>query len=343
MTAEQILRCKQPGDLFSCPEKLDDEFKALSKEWHPDKNKDPQAAKVMAVINELHDIGKKMVSAGVWEAEGKKIMKLDDGKTLIINFDVEKMFELGTMYVGDANVVFLIKKEHKALVENYRLNVKSFKFASSRMKDDMKKYLPRITTELKTSDGDYVVAINKTEDVFLLESVLKYHGDRMDPRHVAWIMSGLYNNCCYLRYLGIAHNGFAVDSYFISPEFHSGLMLGGWWYTLPIGKKISCLPKDVYAVMPPSMRDKKSSPLLDLECVKLIGRTLLGDKNGTSLVKDKDIPAPLTTFLRNMSSDDALEEYKKWGQVLTDSFGKRRFVKMDLDKQGLYNKLKEKK
>lgn len=60
MTAESILKSKLPGDLFSSPDALEDEFRALAKRWHPDKPGGNQA--VMDHIMGLREEGKRQIS-----------------------------------------------------------------------------------------------------------------------------------------------------------------------------------------------------------------------------------------------------------------------------------------
>jgi hypothetical protein len=340
MTSKYILDCKLPGDLFTDPKNLEKEFRELCKKWHPDKNKDPKAADVQAKINAIHDLAEKQIAAGIWESSDRKVFSVD-GRDIVVKHMGEHRFELGTMYVCDAALVFVVKKEYQDMADHYCKFVKTFKFASKRMKDDIERYLPRAMSCFKLNDESILISIYKDDDIFLLKDVIKYYDGKIPPRHAAWILNTLYNLCCYFQHAGISHNALTVDNYFICPQHHSGVLLGGWFYSSKLGGNISYVPTSVFPVLPLKViRSKKASRKIDLECIRLIGRTMLGDKNGNRLYLDKDVPAPMAEFLRGIAGKDAIEEYKEWATVLEASFGKRRFVEMKFDTEQFYKKIK---
>jgi len=117
----------------------------------------------------------------------------------------------------------------------------------------------------------------------------------------------------------------------VSPEHHSGALLGNWWYALPTGDTIKNVPKSTFNVIPSKvLKDKIATQKIDTELIKAIGREMLGDKTGGRLAKNSKIPAALTNWVCCPGGASALEDYKKWDSVLKDSFGARRFVKLDL-------------
>jgi hypothetical protein len=65
----------------------------------------------------------------------------------------------------------------------------------------------------------------------------------------------------------------------------------------------------------------------------LIGRSITAE----------DAPNPMIDYFNEMSGDDALEEFAAWKEVLKESFGPRRFIKMDLQGGDLYDKLNQEK
>ncbi|WP_241416097.1 hypothetical protein [Clostridium beijerinckii] len=92
-----------------------------------------------------------------------------------------------------------------------------------------------------------------------------------------------------------------------------------------------------YSIMSPEMKSSKIGTfLLDLESIRLIGRILLGDKNGISFIEDSDIPKPLIDWVRGVSANNPMEEYKLWESVIKQSYGERKFVNMDIDINKLY-------
>jgi hypothetical protein len=340
LTKKTILSCKLPGDLFTSPEAMEDEYIALSKRWHPDKEGSNHA---MAQINTLRDQGLKDIDNATWQQEGKKIIPLDKGN-LVVNFLAEHPFELGTMFVCETSVIYKIKSDCTDFISNMKKTVpKKFVFNNSKMKKEVEKYLPRVIATYDAKDKDKLVIIAKTDDLFLLSDVLRYFDGKIPPKHVAWILSSIYNFACYLNFIGVAHNGLTIDSYFISPEFHSGVLIGGWWYSVEWDKSMVGVPGKIYDVLPTKIKsDKKGDCLADLEAVKLIGRELLGDKNGNKLYLDKDIPEPISNFLRLPAESNAVEEYRTWGQVLKAGFGPRRFIELKINRDEFYKQLKKK-
>jgi hypothetical protein len=330
MKSTYILKCKLPGDLFSSPEKAEEEFKELSKQWHPDKNKDPKATEVQAKLSELYTLAKKQIKDGIWESSNKKVFSLPD-KDLVVQYNIEHQFELGTMFICDTALVYVIKKEYQDLADRYCKITKSFKFTSKRMKDEIERNLPHVSMCHKLNDDSILISVDKEENVFLLKDIISYYG-KVPPKHAAWIISRAYNLACYFQHTGLSHNAFTVDNYFICPESHGGLLLGGWFYTTALGEKILYAPPSIFPILPFKVRDKRIvSRLIDLESIKLMGRTMFGDRNGTRLSLDKAIPKPMVEFLRSVSGKEAVKEYDTWTEVLKESFGPRKFIEMKIE------------
>ena len=90
--------------------------------------------------------------------------------------------------------------------------------------------------------------------------------------------------------------------------------------------------KDIFSIMSVSAKSsKKSTMLTDLESVKLLGRQLLGETNCRKLALDNSIPKPFIDFLISGSGNDSYEEFTKWDKALDASYGKRRFIKMEIN------------
>jgi hypothetical protein len=333
-----ILAITNPCILF--PNDLNEakiKFRELALEFHPDKN-DGKTNEVFAHINELYNKAIVLIESGVWEHPTQIIVAATDGRKYKINFLTKRKFELGTMYISDTVVAYFIDNHHHKLFDNAKLNIKSFKFASDRMKQEVKRYLPEIGKTFETSDGRLVMVIKKTPDLLLLRDVLTYY-KTIEPRHAAWIMSTLHNFTCYLNYIGVSSNDISLDTYFISPLYHTGALLGGWWYSVPVNKPLIAVPKRTYELMPVDVKNSKiSSNKTDLEMIRAIGREILGDVTGLKLER-MGVPKPFVNWLRLPSSGDAVKDYDIWGnKILTDSFGKRKFVEMKLTSKDLYEK-----
>ena len=81
---------------------------------------------------------------------------------------------------------------------------------------------------------------------------------------------------------------------------------------------------------------KRADIRLDLECIRAVGRAALGDPTGLGLVGRRDLPRPMADFLRLPSSGSAIEDYRTWNEVLSDSFGPRRFLELPITSSDVY-------
>lgn len=340
MTAEQILSISKCGDLF--PYGVDNvkaKYKELVKEWHPDANKNSKSADVFQKITELYNKALELLEQGTWEKTNYVLIAKDNGKKIALNYDTVFDFELGTCYVTKTKIVYVLGKDKKKYFDNAITRIKSLKYADKKMEDTLSICMPKIYQTFQSSNGEYVIVLDKTEDIYPLKSVFEYFGNKIQDRHVAWIISRLCNLTCFLKYNGIVHNGININNVFVSPQYHSILLLGGWWYTTKENEKMIGTTKDIFSIMSVTAKgSKKSSYLTDLESVKLLGRQLLGESNCRKLVLDTTIPKAFTNFLISGSSDDAYKEFNKWDKALNDSYGARRFVKMEVN--DIYKKVK---
>lgn len=343
MTAEAILNARQPGDLYSPDSaKMEEEYKSLAKKFHPDVFKHPKASDVMATINDLYDKGIAMLREDRWEASNVVRFPAKKGtSTHEIHFYTSRPFELGMMYVSDSIVCYVVEGVYRDLFSNAGKTIDSFKYGSDRMKAECERYLPKVRAKFETADNRLGMVIDKTPDLLLLKDVLAYFEGKIPDRHAAWILSSLYNLACYFDFAGLTHNAVSLDNYFISPQYHSGAMLGGWWYSVPKNNKMIGVPKDIFSIMPPSVKNKKLGSIqTDLESIRLVGRSILGDSRGTKLLDMKVAPEPFVKWLKGVSAAKAVDEYSNWAKVLEASYGKRRFVEMSLSREQLYRKIK---
>lgn len=337
MTAELILKAKFPGDIFSSDkEAIKSEYRALAKKWHPDMNESSIASEVFNKLNLLYN---KAISSTPDEIKSKSnalSLLATNGKTYRLKYKVIHKFELGEMYVADTIIAYSFQKEYKEFYENSIERIKALDYADETMKNEVLKYMPTIINNFETDDR-YFLVIKKTDDLFLLRDLLEYHGGEIPVKHVAWILSSLYNITCFFHYNKISHNALTLDNYLVSPIYHSGSITGGWWYTVEQEEKMIGVNKETFKIMPTKAKTSKMATIkTDLESIKLIGRQLLGTPSGSALITDKDIPKPISDWLRGISSSNPFEEYEKWVKVLYESFGNRKFIEMTIDKNDFY-------
>jgi len=318
LTADKILVMKKPGELFNRDD-IKREYKDYARYWHPDLPTGNNA--VMSHINDLYQLGLQQIAAGKWEGFNFLVI---GGREL--GFLTTVKFELGMMYIGHSYVAYFVEKKYNNLFDNALVNL-TFKYASDKMREEFLKFLPT-KLDIFETDEHIVLVVRKTRDLLLLKDVLEYSKGELPDRHVAWILSSLYNLACYINFSQLSHNAINLNTYFISPSLHGGALLGGWWYTVPINSKMLGVPAENFAITPPKIRDKKVGSInSDLEAIRAIGRNLLGNQ---------DAPEALQRWLKGASAETAYKEYGLWNKVLDDSYGKRSFVELHITAEMLY-------
>ncbi len=331
--AHKILASDKCGDLFSNnADKAKEEFRALVKLYHPDRNKDSIAEEVFQKINELYNKAVKMLEDGIWEESNSiRFIEKATGIGRTLNFLKECNFELGVQYISSTKMTYVLDEKNKKYYDNCLDRISKLRYDNTEMEKEFSKYFPKLVANFQTTDGKYVIVMEKTSDVFRLRDILDYYKGEMPDRHVAWIMSRLCNISCYLNHIGVSHNGISLENCFISPQYHSVLVLGGWWYCVDQDEKMIGTQKQIYDMMSPIAKTNKiGSIVTDLESIKLIGRTLLGKAK---------VPDDFNKWVNSGSSKSPSKEYEKWDKALTGAYGARKFVKMEIEEKDIYDKV----
>lgn len=309
-------------------------YQELVSKYHPDKNK--VSGDILSKINVLYDLTIKKIQDGSWEGSGNIEITSLDNKKYIFHYKKSRNLEIGKQYIADKFLAFEVDNCNNDLVENFLKITNTFKFKTNRMKEEFSKYLPSIESIIKTENKNYLI-LRKTEDLYSLRDILTYFKGILDVKHVAWILSSLYNIACYLKFNDISHQDISLDNYFISPKYHLGALLGGWWYSKKIGSKLIALPSRTINNQPSLLINKISEESTDLNLILLLGRELLGDSYGTKLRSVKSIPTPIINWLQINTNNNAIDIYRNWQElVLPKSFGKREFIEMKIDDKLIY-------
>lgn len=329
-----------PERLFAgSPDAVRRDYRLLAMRWHPDRCADPLAHAVFQHVAQLYGQAQARIGRGDWTCRTPLRLVAVDGRTYDIHYLRRHPFELGTMFVGATIAAFVVGREHADLVDNAERTLRALPYADARMHAQIAGLLPAYPFAGAFATGDaYVIVVRKRPDVLLLRDVLDHAGGRLDPRHVAWVVSALLNVCCYLHYAGLVHNALSPDTCFISPPDHTVSVLGGWWYAAAAGGRMVAAPAATIAWGPHDLPDHGRADIrTDLELVRAIGRELLGDVSGVRLARTGAAPAALIDWLRLPAPDDPIEDYRTWRtRVLPDSFGARRFVELPLTQSDIY-------
>lgn len=326
-SADEILKIKTPEILFQ--NSLDETrktYRELIKTWHPDVCKDAKGRVVFEHVKKLYDGALAKLTNGFWGHAG-----VFTHHTVSYPYLREAQFELGKCLIAQDRLFYVLNaKDYSEYMVWFGCAAAGFKYANATMEKEVKRYLP-----VHFSYEKNVLTIIKDPEMYCLRDVLNYYGGAMEPRHVAWILSTVYNLLCYFQYSKITHNDISPDTYFIKPKDHSGALLGGWWYSVKEGVPILKIPLRTFEYIPFKVRSQKiACSITDAELVLALGRELLGDIRGTNL--HKDTPKALESWLNSVAKEGAVDNYKLWQEVLTKSFGPRKFVNMSVSSSILY-------
>ena len=338
MNAEHILAIPldEPERLFKHKEILKQDYFSLLKKWHPDLNKDPQANEVLVHVKALYGRALEKIASKIWAPPGLLELIGKDGRVRKIKYRAKRSFELGDMYVGDTVITFAISRAHENLVIAGLRGIGTIRFPNEDFRRNLEQYLPKVEHYFETKDF-IIVCMRKRKDEILLSDLIKHLGDRIDPKHVAWIMSCLFNLASFLQIQKMTINGISPQTVLVSTPTHSLSILGGWWYSAEYGHTLKALPPDIYRLASRKiLLAKKATPFLDLESIRACGRAALGDVTGNSFRMRDDIPKSMAAYLTLPSSSTAVEEYATWMKILEDSFGPRKFVKLEVLPDDIY-------
>jgi hypothetical protein len=321
-----------PERLFTGVDAIEAEYRNLAKRWHPDANRSaPEAAAVFSHIGALHREADRRAKSGIWRTPGEIRFVSLAGPMFRMRYRRHRRITIGDLYAGSSNLTFSVERDHADLFENARRTLTGLRYADRKMEAEFSRYVPSVVKTFETADR-LVMVVSSTDDLVFLDDLVAHFGGALNPRHAAWVVSSLLNIVAWLGWSGRSHGAIQPDTVMVSPRYHSAVMAGGWFHSVPFGAAL--LPSPEFAVRHGRAAigpDKRATPRLDLELVRAVGRAALGDPNGTRLLNDPTIPRPMAEWLVLPSPDDAVADYRSWEGIREASFGARRFIEMDVD------------
>lgn len=346
LTAKEILAVSKdaPEKIFSGDlDAAKSEYHELSRRWHPDHNRERETTEVFQHITEIYRQAQKLIKSNKWRGAGVLELPVSGSGTSAIfsrriNYLKSVKFELGDLYIAENEVAFSVERQYADLFENAKLQFADFRFANHLMRKEIGRNLP-LQTEYFTTSERLIMVLPKTPDMILLEDLREYLGGAIDANHVGWIVNCLYNLACYFDYAGIVHQDISPKTFFVSPKFHSGMLLGGWWYAKSAGKKISALPNRTIKIAPLDViRRKEADGRTDLELIRQTARELLGAVHGICSKTNEEIPSAMRRWTNGATSGSAVTDYELWKMVLEMDFGAPRFVRLNVESNAVYGK-----
>lgn len=335
-TAILALKDKDARELFPGDEEaITSAFHGLAKHWHPDHCSAANAKEVFQRIVSLKAIALRLAGVAV---DPPKVVEFSgtDGKSFEFRYRTRHAIDVGSVITGDTTLCYVFGKDFTDIFKAEADRIAGLPFADDKMKREMGRFLP-IRKRVVEQASDTVLVLGKTEDQFLLADLISHCGGRIEPTHVAWIISGLENIACYLGWAGLSHGAIGPYTVLVSPKFHSVALVGGWGFTTKLGDRPKALPSRTLAALPRmAIPGTAADPAIDLDLIRLTARECLGDASGGRLYGDPSVPAALTNWLMMPPAKDAFADYGAWPQTLEKAFGKRRFVPWDVKSAAVY-------
>ena len=317
------------GDIFpNDAKKIPLSYKDWCKKIHPDVCADPQATDAFMRLQKFYNEATAAVCSGTWEGTNYIEFVTTNGKHLQLKYLYHCVFEIGEYYICNKHIIYVFDFSKKKYYNNYINQIKKLSFVDKPMEDMFKPLFPHDVLEYDTINDKHIIVVPKTEDVYPLRCVIEnFFNNSIPDTHLAWMMSRLMNISCYLKFSGIVCNGINIDNCFVSLEYHTILLIGGWWYATKENEKMLGTTSEIYGIMPPKVKaDKISSSITDIESVKAFGRKYLADS----------APDAFKNFVNSGTIANSMKEMEKWDKALMDSFGKRKFIKIDATAKQVY-------
>lgn len=335
MTAAQILTILPANyaRLFPDQAGLRKAYAALLKTWHPDHNTDPKAAEVTNHLIVLYEAACKARDTGTW-AEPNSLRVIRNASKTQFLYEAKVAAPAGDLHIGRHRYVITAKAGMDDLCAHAIKMMTALPAVPEKMRDEFAALLPRLENGVSPESGNGYSVLIDFKSV-RLRDLLDKHGP-LDPKHVAWIMSGAYNLACYFDFAGITHLGFDIDHVFIVPETHQVAIPAGWEFAALRHAKPLAAPPATVALLGKGLTAEPTARRHHLSLIRAMGRACLGDPSGAGLLMRTDLPRPFTRWLQLPGGRSAQSEYEAWSKCLVDSFGPRRFHKLSVTHSDIY-------
>ena len=343
-----IMDATSPREIFSMnPDTLDQEFEKYREAYRPKAYSNIQNFIVMQKVTMLYRTAKELLDEGEHYSQDRSSGCLEYTDTMGVHHSHRYIYranlKVSEMFVTNQQIVFLTPARYRTYHDNYYQKANRFQHLDPDTWKMVEHMLPKIVDHCETQKGDYVLVLNKPcAKIYPLREILNYFDGKLHPEYVASILTRLYSLLAYLEIVGINYNAFTVDNLFFAPgrmtekgqnytveDMRFIGAYGGWFFTTWNDEKIKGLPREIFDLLSADEKARGySSFKLNALAIKQVARELLGDVSGSDL---GNTPVAMREWLNSTSCEkNAYEEYVAWEQVLKASFGKRRFVDMDV-------------
>lgn len=340
---QEIMAATRPEDIFTMDSKfMETEKEEYIRRFKPQKYRAIEnfvvTKKVLLFYNQAMA---KLENGENWKEEEYQRICITSisGKSYNINYMEHSDFKLGKMYVTKGYVIYIVQGKYKKYYENYIQKTNYYSKPDKKIWNMVQYMLPNVETHFETADGEYAIFIKKPCEMYSLREILEYFNGSLKPEYVASILTRLYYFTCYMGLVEMVHNAITLDNLFFAPgrEVEEGKnytiedmrivgVFGGWFFTTYWEEKIRGIPKEVYDIIPEHCKSRGySSYEVDEVSIKELAKKLLGEM--------KDAPKPFFDWVNNKQvAEDSYQEFCNWEKVIISSFGKHRFVDIDISK-----------
>lgn len=345
-SADEILSASKPKDIFTMnPDTIEQEKDEYIERFKPQDYstiKNFMATQKVVLLyrqalEELKDRNEREENRYSFTIHSK------NGSKYEVHAEYVYEIKIGKMYVTEKNVVFVITPKNKSYYENYIEKTVKFTKLDTKSWEKIEYMLPNVYKHFEDKEGNWIIVVTKPcKKIYPLREIWEYYGGKLSPEHVASIMTRLYNFVSYLGIIGLNHNGITMDNLFFSPgrtveegedytveDMRIVGVFGGWFFTTRNNEKLNGVPRKVSEIMPQNCKKSGYSSFeVDELSIKRLARELLGDTTGENL---DEVPEPLVKWVNSKDiQEDAYEEFCAWEKARKLSFGKHRFVEMDV-------------
>lgn len=337
MNKNEILSAKYPMDLFSdTEEKCKKEYKSYVKEWHPDISNDKDALIIFKKLTNFYNEALQNIKDKKFITKDTiKLSFKNSSKSIEFIYKEHKKFELGDIYIGRKSINYIING--KKFFDNFINSVNSIIYKDDNMEKSFKWMIPDIKIKEELTDGKFIIVLSKKINEFPLENIYtNIFNNKMDHKHVAWIISRLLNMNMLFYINDITINGIDLKSVYINPYDHTANLYGGWFYATKVNKKLIGTSKEIYSLLE-SGTEKIAKNKTDVECIKHLAIKLLGYNNLMDFKFNSKCPELIKEYILEASTNNILEEYTKWCNVIKNTYGiNRKFTEMNIDLDKIY-------
>jgi hypothetical protein len=337
LSADEILKIppSEARKLFpGAPKDVKSAFRSFAKTWHPDRCADPRAAQVFEHLESLKN--RVLPKEKVRDVEQRLWIRAD-GTSVRYSLQRRSEGDFGDVLVGRTSVAYETPAGFEDLAENEKARIAAIRYADDAMRAQFSHFMPEIVSAVSATDRT-VTILRRPEDCVLLSDLIAHFGGRVPAVHVAWIVSSLENICCFLAWQKVSHGAISPANVLVCPARHSAVLVGGWGFSTEFGKPYPAVPSRTCDAVPAVALDGSVADCrTDLALVRRTAREALGSTAARGILGDPGIPEPVARWLLAPPKATAKADYESWGECLTEAWGRRTFVKMDVDPRQIYS------